>query len=295
MSLATNPLVRRLIELARDEDFGGGDLSADILPSRDKPASFRLLAEQPGVFAGREVAEAVLAAYPGNIEIIWTESASDGAALNRTPADLAIVRGPLGAVLSAERVLLNFLQRLCGVATLTRRFVERVAGTKAKIYDTRKTIPGWRTLDKYAVRCGGGANHRMGLYDGVMIKDNHLAGVETTRLAAAVFDLLNRLAGAAVRPGSVVVEGDNLGQVEQLMKVVGIDVILLDNFQVQDMRAAVALRDDLGLAGKVELEASGGITIDTVRAVAEAGVERISVGALTHSAVALNLSLERGP
>lgn len=285
--------LQTLIELARAEDLGGGDLSAEILPGRDEPATFRLIAEQPGVFAGRAVGEAVLAAYDPAIEVVWTESGQDGARLASVPADLAILRGRLGQVLSAERVFLNFLQRMCGVATLTRRYVDRVADTAAEIYDTRKTLPGWRWLDKAAVRCGGGHNHRMGLYDGVIIKDNHIAGVETPRLAGAVFEMLNRLSGAAARPSFVMVEADTLAQVGELMKVVGIDVILLDNFSLEDIREAVALRDGLGLAGKVALEASGGITLETVRSVAETGVDRISIGALTHSAPALSLSLER--
>jgi nicotinate-nucleotide pyrophosphorylase (carboxylating) len=133
----------------------------------------------------------------------------------------------------------------------------------------------------------------MGLYDGVIIKDNHVAGIETPRLAGAVFDMLNRLAGATARPSFIMVEADTLPQVEELMKVVGIDVVLLDNFALEDLREAVALRDGLGLSGKVALEASGGVTLETVRAIAETGVDRISVGALTHSAAALSLSLER--
>jgi nicotinate-nucleotide pyrophosphorylase (carboxylating) len=284
--------LQTLIDLARDEDLGDGDLSSEILPGRDQPASFRLLAEQPGVFAGRAVGTAVLAAYDPAIEVVWTERGQDGAAFG-APVDLALLRGPLGQLLSAERVFLNFLQRLCGVASLTRRYVDRVAGTGAAIYDTRKTIPGWRRLDKFAVRCGGGCNHRMGLYDGVIIKDNHVAGIETPRLAGAVFDMLNRLAGATARPSFIMVEADTLPQVEELMKVVGIDVVLLDNFALEDLREAVALRDGLGLSGKVALEASGGVTLETVRAIAETGVDRISVGALTHSAAALSLSLER--
>ena len=222
-----------------------------------------------------------------------TGSATDGTSWQDVPKHLALLRGPLGALLSAARVWLNFLQRLGGVATQTRRYVDAVAGTGAVILDTRKTTPGWRALEKYAVRCGGGQNHRQGLYDAVLIKDNHLAGIETPHLAAALFEMLNHLATQPTKPTFVEVEADTLAQVEELFKVVGIDVILLDNFTPAQMSAAVGRRKDLGLKGKIALEASGGVTLDTVRAIAETGVERISVGALTHSAVGLNLSLER--
>ena len=209
------------------------------------------------------------------------------------PTNLATVCGPLSAVLAVERVLLNFLQRLCGVATLTRAYVDAVAGTGAAIFDTRKTTPGWRALEKYAVRCGGGSNHRMGLDDAVLLKDNHLVGIEPRRLADSVFEMLNRLSARDAKPTFLEIEADCLEQVEQLLKVVGIDAILLDNFSVDQLGKAVALRDRVGLRGKVSLEASGRITLQTVRVVAETGVDRISVGALTHSATALDLSLDR--
>ena len=176
---------------------------------------------------------------------------------------------------------------------MTRRYVEAIAGSTARIYDTRKTTPGWRTLEKYAVRCGGGCNHRHGLYDAVLLKDNHLAGIPTAKLAAHLFDLLNRLDTAGPNPPFVEVEADSLEQVEELFRVVGINAVLLDNFTLEGLREAVALRDARGLRGKVELEASGGITLNSVRAVAETGVERISVGAITHGATAIDLALER--
>lgn len=293
MSIADDEGVRQLIELAKDEDLGAGDLSTGLMADPDAPASFRLIARQPGVFVGREIAPAVLGAYDAAADIDWTDLGRDGARIGTVPSELATIRGPVGAILSAERVLLNFLQRLCGVATLTKTFVDAVAGTGAAIFDTRKTTPGWRKLEKYAVRCGGGCNHREGLFDAVLLKDNHLAGVETRQLAAAVFEMLNRLDAAGARPTFVEVEADTLAQVEELLKVVGLDAILLDNFSLDDLRKAVALRDDLGLRGKVVLEASGGITLENVQAAAETGVERISVGAITHSATALDLSMER--
>jgi nicotinate-nucleotide pyrophosphorylase (carboxylating) len=293
MSVADEEGVARLIALAKAEDLGSGDLTVGLMADPAEQAEFRLVAKEPGVFAGREIAPAVLVAYDESIAIEWAPSSADGSAIRTVPADLAVVRGPLGAILSAERVLLNFLQRLSGVATLTRRFVDAVAGTEARILDTRKTTPGWRELDKYAVRCGGGDNHRHGLYDAVLIKDNHLAGVETQRLAGTVFDMLNRLGQLQTPPSFVEVEADSLAQVEEFLKVVGIDVILLDNFSLDDLRKAVTLRNAYNLRGKVVLEASGGVTLETVRAVAETGVDRISAGAITHSASALDLSMER--
>ncbi len=289
----TNDDPQHLVELAKAEDLGTGDVTTRLMEDPRQPAVFRLVAKELGVFAGREVAPAVLSAYDPSIKIEWTSHAVDGGRMGQVPVHLAIVRGPLGAILSAERVMLNFLQRLSGVATLTSKFVDAVAGTTAQILDTRKTTPGWRKLEKYAVRCGGGHNHREGLYDAVLIKDNHLAGIEPEGLASAVFDMLNRLHDSGVQPAFVEVEADTLDQVEQLLKVVGIDVILLDNFSLDDLRRAVELRDGCGLSGKIALEASGGITLETVRAVAETGVERISVGALTHSAIALDISMER--
>lgn len=282
-----------LIARARREDLGGGDVTAALLANRREPDTVRLVAKQAGVFAGREIVPAVLAAYDESIETEWNGATVDGAWIDAPPAELARIRGPLGSILSAERVLLNFLQRLCGVATATRQFVEAVKHTDAAIYDTRKTVPGWRALDKYAVRCGGGRNHRDGLYDAVLIKDNHLAGVPVERLAAVVFDMLNRLDRQAQRLKFVEVEVQSLDGVRELLKVVGVDAVLLDNFAVDQLREAVRIRDALGLRGKVELEASGGITLSTVRHVAQTGVERISIGAITHSAPALDLSLER--
>jgi len=181
---------------------------------------------------------------------------------------------------------------MSGVATMTHRFVEAVGRTHAKIYDTRKTIPGFRMLDKFAVRCGGGHNHRTGLYDAILIKDNHIAGIPTQRLAHTVMAMLNGIERLPSEPAFVEVECDDLEQFAELLKVVGIDVILLDNFSLDHLREAVRLRDGAGLRGKVELEASGGVTLETVSDVANAGVERIAVGAITHSAPALDMGLD---
>lgn len=282
-----------LLEIARREDVGPGDVTTSLMVGASQPARFALLAKSPCVLAGCECADVVLRTFDADLKMSWCSGVGDGNCFTETPTTLATIDGTLASLLAVERTLLNFLQRMCGVATLTRAFVDAIAGTHSAIYDTRKTIPGWRKIDKYAVRCGGGRNHREGLFDAVLIKDNHLAGVETRRLAGYVFDMLNRLAEVGRKVAFVEVEADSLEQVEALFSVMGIDVILLDNFGVEQLRAAVELRDDFGLRGKVALEASGGVNLSTVRAIAETGVERISVGAITHSAAAVDLSMER--
>jgi nicotinate-nucleotide pyrophosphorylase (carboxylating) len=293
MTLADDPRVRRLLELARDEDLETGDVTAALLDDAERIAAFRLVARQPGVFAGQAVGPAILHLYDRGINLSWLEAGRDGGPILGPGAGVARIEGPLGPILAAERVFLNFLQRLCGIATLTRRFVDAARGTAARIFDTRKTVPGWRVLDKYAVRCGGGYNHRMGLHDGILIKDNHLRPADRARTAGAVFAMLNRTDQGAGRPELVAVEAQNLADVEPLLGIVGVNVLLLDNFAVPDLRRAVECRDALGLAGRVALEASGGVTLNNVREVAETGVDRISVGAITHSAPALDLALDR--
>lgn len=293
MNLADDESLGRLIAMARAEDFGTGDLTTSLMQDPARTCRFALIAKQNCVLAGRAISDKILQAYDSTLRIDWSPEAIDGTRISAIPCSLAVLQGPLSSLLAVERVLLNFLQRLSGIATLTSRFVDAVAGTSARILDTRKTTPGWRSLEKYAVRCGGGMNHRAGLHDAVLIKDNHLAGITTDRLAGAVFDMLNQLSGSTTRPDFIEVEATNLSQVRELFKVVGIDVILLDNFAVPEIREAVALRNQLGLEGRVALEASGGVNLQTVRAIAETGVERISVGALTHSAVAVDLCLDR--
>jgi nicotinate-nucleotide pyrophosphorylase (carboxylating) len=203
---------------------------------------------------------------------------------------VAAVRGPMRSLLTAERTALNFLQRLSGVATLTRRYVDAIAGLPCQILDTRKTTPGWRLLEKYAVYRGGGHNHRLGLYDGVLIKDNHLAALtgEGSPITRAVKAAREKL-GESV---PIEVEVDSLDQLEKAAEA-GADLILLDNMSLDQLAAAVRWRKQKWLLfGGVQLEASGGVTLDTVRAIAETGVDRISVGALTHSAPALDIALD---
>ena len=283
---------RELTRLARSDDLGDrGDITTELMLPDAGEAEYRLVARQAGVLAGRLIAGEVLQAYDRRIELTWADGCHDGAKIKRG-AELARVRGPNRSILSAERVLINFLQRLCGIATAARAFVDAVAGSAADISDTRKTVPGWRVLDKYAVRCGGGRNHRVGLHDAILAKDNHLAGVPIEKLADAVSGLLSEAASLTPPPTFIEVEADTVEQAEQLFKVVGLDVVLLDNFNRADLRKTVRLRDSLGLKGKVQLEASGGVSLENVRGIAETGVDRISVGVITHSAPALDLALD---
>jgi nicotinate-nucleotide pyrophosphorylase (carboxylating) len=284
-----------ILKLARREDLGdtGGDLTSLLLPETvyNAAATWKLVSRQSGRFCGGAVISSLLKTLAPEVRLDWLRPRCDSEPVT-AGQEIARFSGRVCQMLAAERTILNFLQRLSGVATLTSKFVGAVAGTHAKIYDTRKTTPGLRTLEKYAVRCGGGHNHRIGLYDAVLVKDNHLAGIPVGRLAHAVFEMLGRIETLPVRPAFVEVECDGLDQLAELLKVVGIDVILLDNFSVEDLRSAVHIRNEAGLRGKVELEASGGATLDSVRAIAESGVERIAVGAITHSAPSLDLGLD---
>lgn len=283
-----------LVQLARDEDLGtSGDITTALLPEPMQHAkdTWELRSRAAGWFCGGSLISPLLE-HLAPLVRLDTVMVADEAGDVQPGSTIARLGGSVVQMLSAERIVLNFLQRMSGVATLTQQFVRRVAGTHAKILDTRKTLPGWRDLDRYAVRCGGGHNHRHGLHDAVLLKDNHLAGVTVDRLAHAVFEMLGRLSHSPQPPQFVEVEVDSIEQATELFKVVGIDVILLDNFTPQEAARAVALRDEAGLRGKVELEASGGITLDTIADFAAAGVERIAVGAITHSAVALDLGLD---
>ena len=218
---------RTLLRLAREEDLGPhGDVTTALLPEplRQAEGRWELRAREAGRFCGRELLAPLSAELAPEVRLEWIAPGDDGRAVQ--PGEtLARLSGRVCQMLAAERVLLNFLQRLSGVATLTARYVERIAGTHAKVYDTRKTLPGWRDLDKYAVRCGGGHNHRRGLYDAVLIKDNHIAGVPTGRLAHTLMDMLTRLAAQGPPPAFVEVECDDLAQVAETFKVVGIDVV----------------------------------------------------------------------
>ncbi|MCA9102170.1 MAG: carboxylating nicotinate-nucleotide diphosphorylase [Planctomycetales bacterium] len=286
----------KLLSLARDEDLDkAGDCTTQALVPPTSQGSACIVAREPGVVCGLFAAEMTFRAMGDDFTI--SRELVDGATVQRGAVLMHVV-GRAGRLLTAERTVLNVLGRLSGIATLARRYVDAVSGTGARIYDTRKTTPGWRRLEKYAVRCGGGHNHRSGLYDAVLIKDNHLAfcqGQHTGKIepAAAVRQARAWLSQHSLRddgdPPIVEIEVDTL---EQLVEVLPVrpDIVLLDNMTPEELRRAVALRDADGFG--VELEASGGIHLDSVAAVAATGVERISVGALTHGAVSLDVGLD---
>ena len=273
--------LERLAREALAEDLGDGDVTTDLLVPEAARARATMVARAAGVVCGVALARAVFLLLDPALEI--TTRARDGDVVP-AGAPLLVIEGRARPILKAERVALNFVGRLSGIATLTRRYVDAVAGTGATILDTRKTTPGIRALEKWAVRCGGGGNHRFGLYDGFMLKDNHRAALTAggVELARAVQE-----ARGGLRDGVVVtIEVDSLDQIPEALEA-GADRILLDNMTPEQLAVAVRRID-----GRARTEASGGIGLDTVRAVAESGVDLISVGALTHSAPALDVALD---
>ena len=273
--------VRQLVAAALAEDIGSGDATTLAAVPEAAQAKAVMRAREPLVVAGLELAEAAFRELSPLVEI--TRAAQDGQHVAEGKPLLHIA-GPARALLSAERVALNFLQRLSGIATLTAQFVEAVKGTRAQILDTRKTTPGWRRLEKYAVTCGGGRNHRFGLFDLILVKDNHLAALKNeppNAIAAAV-----ERARAKYPKLTVEVEADTLDQVEQAVAA-GADIVLLDNMNLVQLRLAVQK-----CKGRAQTEASGGVTLPGVRAIADTGVDFISVGALTHSARAVDIALD---
>jgi nicotinate-nucleotide pyrophosphorylase (carboxylating) len=274
MAIAADTL-ERAVYAALAEDVGEGDVTTEATVDADAVGTAELLVKEPGVVCGLAAVEAVFRALDGDVR--FEPLVGEGAVVG-VPTAIALVTGPERAILTGERTALNFLGRLSGIATLTRSYVDAVAGTGVAILDTRKTTPGLRALEKYAVACGGGRNHRFGLDDGVLVKDNHLRAAGSIR--AAVESL------RATTDLRVEVECDTLEQVSMAVDA-GTDAILLDNMTLDELRSAVSL-----VAGRARLEASGGVTLENVRAVAETGVDEISVGALTHSARSLDVSLE---
>jgi nicotinate-nucleotide pyrophosphorylase (carboxylating) len=281
--------VDRLIDWALAEDGGGRDVSSEVVVPDTQQGGYALVARQEGVFAGRAILECFGRRFAGE-GVVLSGAADDGRRFK--PGDgLAVLAGRRRVLLRIERPLLNFLQRLSGIATMTRRYVEAVSGTGVRILDTRKTLPGWRQLDKYAVRCGGGENHRLGLHDAVLVKDNHLVGIAVSTLRRAVAEMVASSRRLEPPPTFVEIEVDTLEQYREVLSVDGVDRILLDNFGLSDMREAVALR--MALPGRhILLEASGNVTLQTVRPIAETGIDLISVGALTHSVPALDLAFD---
>jgi len=289
----------QLLRLALREDLGDdGDWTSRALIPEDAIGRAEMVAREPGIIAGLPGVKRTLQAVDPQLR--WLPEAEDGRTVAKGDR-LGLIQGPVRGILMAERIVLNLLGRLSGIATLTYRYVAAVAGAKAGIYDTRKTTPGWRRLEKYAVRCGGGRNHRTGLSEAVLIKDNHLAwGDRSGAGGAAGYSPAEAVAKARqftadhlpqpARSSMIVeVEVDTLEQLAEVLPA-GPDIVLLDNITPPQLREAVAQRD--ALAPSVELEASGGVDLETVGAIAASGVDRISVGALTHSAACLDIGLD---
>ncbi|HWP85347.1 MAG TPA: carboxylating nicotinate-nucleotide diphosphorylase [Terriglobia bacterium] len=268
--------VAAIVRRALEEDLGAGDLTTEAMFPEPRPAAAAIFAKQRGIVAGLPVA--AMTFHQLDPDMFWQASKAEGAAVSAGER-VAELKGNLQAILKGERVALNFLQRMSGIATRTRMFVEAVRGCRAKILDTRKTAPGLRLLDKYAVHAGGGTNHRMGLYDGVLVKDNHL------RAAGGVREAM-RLLRRKLPPEQIEVEVCTRAEIEEALEA-GAGRLLLDNMTLEEIRQAVALIDRRAL-----IEVSGGVNLDNVRPIAATGVDFISIGALTHSAPALDFSLE---
>jgi nicotinate-nucleotide pyrophosphorylase (carboxylating) len=277
-----------LIQMAVEEDFGQGDPTSEITFDENEQGKAFIVTREEIVVCGMELIRHVLKLYDEQLKLrVLIEDGCRANVANR----LGVIEGPIRKMLSAERVVLNFLQRLCGISTMTWKFVNAIRGTKAKIYDTRKTTPGWRELEKYAVRCGGGFNHRMTLGEAVMFKDNHWA-----ELGKKFEPRLHKMVHEARQKKGVkfiAVEVDHVDdQLDRVLTIPGIDVILLDNMGQWQLKHAVEMRNHI-CGQKPLLEASGGVTLNNILAIAECGVDRIAIGAITHSAVAVDIGLDR--
>jgi nicotinate-nucleotide pyrophosphorylase (carboxylating) len=269
--------IKTFILNALKEDIGPGDLTTEALVPPDIEGKAELIAKEPLILAGIKVAREVF--HQINQDINFLGRHTDGEELSSSTV-IATISGQLASLLTAERVALNLMQRLSGIATLTRQYVNRTEGTKARIVDTRKTTPGLRALEKYAVRIGGGKNHRFGLFDGILIKDNHIAAV------GSLTEAVKRAREKAPHTLKIEVETENIDQVREAISA-GAEIIMLDNMGIETMKEAVRL-----INGKALIEASGGINLSNVRQVAETGVDLISLGAITHSARSMDISME---
>ncbi|MDO9307969.1 MAG: carboxylating nicotinate-nucleotide diphosphorylase [Deltaproteobacteria bacterium] len=269
-------MIDRMIEQALLEDIHTGDITTKAVVPQRRPAEARLIAKEDLVVAGLSIAGRVFSRL--DPDVVFRSNCSEGDHLAKGTV-MATLSGDAADLLMGERVALNLLQRMCGIATLTSRFVEAVSGTKARIVDTRKTTPGLREIEKYAVRIGGGINHRTGLYDGVLIKENHIAA------AGGITEAIRRARAYIPHTLKIEIETETLEQVDEALAA-GADIIMLDNMTLDQMRKAVAV-----IAGRAVVEASGGVNLDTVRGIAETGVDIISVGALTHSPRAMDISM----
>lgn len=275
-----NAQIQLLIALALAEDIGTGDLTAESVVPESATASGVMLLKQDGVISGLDTVAAVFKAVDS--AIVWEPSIRDGVRLKDRDV-IGRVSGPARSILTAERTALNFIQRLSGVATMTSTYIEAVRGTKARIVDTRKTTPGMRILEKQAVVDGGGSNHRIGLFDGVLIKDNHIAAMGGE---GAIGEIVRQARQSVPHTVRIEIEVATLTQLSLALEA-GADIIMLDNMSVEMMAEAVGIAD-----GRALLEASGGVNLSTVRAIAGTGVDLISIGALTHSAPSLDISLD---
>jgi len=290
--------IREIIHLARREDLEDDDVTSRLLVPEEMIGVGTLLQKEVGVTCGLPVVEMICRVYDERMRVEpipgFHLDILEGRFSDARSLPLLRIRGPMRSLLSVERVVLNFLQHLSGVATQTHRCVQRVKGTDAKIYDTRKTLPGFRVLDKYAVRCGGGYNHRFGLFDGLLVKDNHIAGIPLKQLAGHLAQSIAKSRAEAV-DRLIEIEVESLEQLREILTLEGEFVILLDNMDCPKMQTAIELRDRAGRKGKVALEASGGVTLETLRPIALTGVDRIAVGAITHSAPALDINMDIEP
>ena len=280
---------QELVRLALQEDLAGrGDLTTAAVIPESAAGSVSIVVRKPGVVSGLPIIPLVFAEVDPRVRVEL--HAADGDRVTKGTV-VAVLTGATRSLLIGERTVLNFLTHLSGVATLTRKFVDLAEGTRAKILDTRKTYPGWRALQKYAVRCGGGVNHRMGLYDGVLIKDNHLAAWVGLDNRPSLREAVAQARKVSPKDVTIEVEVDSLEQLRDVLKAHP-DIVLLDNMSPATMSEAIAIRDRE--ARDVQLEASGSVTLETVAAIAATGVDRISIGALTHSAPVLDLAFDWG-
>ena len=270
-------VIQELIQSALKEDIGSGDITTSAVLSGREVGNARVVAKEDMVVAGIGIFKEVFSF--SEEEVKFTDRVEDGEPVKSGDV-LTEMSGNLGDILTAERVALNFLQRMCGIATLTRRYVDEIRGTGAKILDTRKTTPGLRVLEKYAVMIGGGFNHRFGLYDGILIKDNHIDA------AGGIIAAVDRVKKGVPHTLKIEIEVKNLREVEEALSA-GVDIIMLDNMEVEEIKKAVSL-----IKGGVLVEASGNITLSNVKRIAETGVDFISIGALTHSAPSSDISLK---
>lgn len=269
--------IEKIIDIALKEDLGPGDITTSAIIDPSIKGKARLLAKEEIILAGVEVFSRVFSLLDPEIVVEWTYYDGDVVPNGK---DIGIVKGSMRGILSGERTALNFLQHLSGIATLTRRYVDKTDPSQVRVIDTRKTTPGLRILEKYAVRMGGGTNHRFGLFDGILIKDNHIA------VAGSISEALAKIKGRVPHTLKIEVEVENIKGVEEAIRA-GADAILLDNMSLEEMKEAVFIA-----GGRVLLEASGGVTLESIEEISKTGIDLISVGAITHSARSVDISLE---